>query len=371
MYNLAILGAGNFSRFALPVFLQHDNINFLGVFDPVREKAEAFQSKFGGKAYEELSGILNDDKVNLVYIASPPAFHYQDSKSCLSAGKHVICEKPAALRPGEVQELIHLAQQNNLLYVVNLMQRYNPLFLIVKEIVKSQLLGKFLHGFFENYASDENMPPDHWFWNENKSGGIFIEHAVHFFDLFEGWLGDGQLLSSYEIHRKDSPIEKLAADRVQAVVQYDSGMVNMYHGFDQPNEMDRQEIRLVFERGNINLYEWVPTTLLVDALVTDEQLKAIQLLMPGSELNTVKEFKGEQEYMAGRFQKIKANKRINLKHSTHNKSTVYKNLLYSMIEDQLAWLDDRKHPRRITEQNALNSLEIAEKAHSSAKKLII
>ena len=124
----------------------------------------------------------------LVYIATPPFLHYQQSKMALLAGKHVICEKPAALHVKEAEELVRLAKSSNLLYVVNLMQRYNPLYDIVKKIIDEKLLGNFLHGFFENYASDENLKCDHWFWDEEKSGGIFIEHGVHFFDMFSGWL---------------------------------------------------------------------------------------------------------------------------------------------------------------------------------------
>ena len=71
------------------------------------------------------------------------------------------------------------------------MQRYNPLFSQIKELVDSKLLGDVLHGTFENYASDEGLGPDHWFWDRIKSGGIFVEHGVHFFDMFAGWLGSG------------------------------------------------------------------------------------------------------------------------------------------------------------------------------------
>jgi predicted dehydrogenase len=94
------------------------------------------------------------------------------------------------------------------------MQRYNPLFSIVGDIVKEKLLGEFLHGFFENYASDENLGPDHWFWDEEKSGGIFIEHAVHFFDLFSGWLGKGEIIHSGQWQR--SGTKRQIIDRVQS-----------------------------------------------------------------------------------------------------------------------------------------------------------
>src|ERR1035438_1204334 len=65
----------------------------------------------------------------------------------------------------------------------NLMQRYNPLYGQISQLIKSQLLGNVLHGYFENYACDEGLGSEHWFWDPKKSGGIFIEHGVHFLDI--------------------------------------------------------------------------------------------------------------------------------------------------------------------------------------------
>ena len=150
-------------------------------------------NELNAKAYMIMK-FLKDETIDLVYIATPPFLHYQQSKMALIAGKHVICEKPAALKTGEAEELAMLAESLQLLYVVNLMQRYNPLYAVVKKIIDEKILGNFLHGFFENYASDENLNKDHWFWDETKSGGIFIEHGVHFFDMFSGWLGEGKVV---------------------------------------------------------------------------------------------------------------------------------------------------------------------------------
>ena len=67
----------------------------------------------------------------------------------------------------------------------------------------SKVLGDVLHGTFENYASDEGLGPDHWFWDVTKSGRMFIEHGVHFFDMFAGWLGAGSVESAGRVMRPD------------------------------------------------------------------------------------------------------------------------------------------------------------------------
>ena len=134
------------------------------------------------------------------------------------------------------------------------------------------MLGDVLYGSFENYASDENLPADHWFWDRGKSGGIFVEHGVHFFDLFAGWFGPGRVEAAQVGVRPGTAIE----EHVQATVRYgDVALVNFYHGFHQAGRMDRQQIRLVFERGDVTLSDWVPTRARVHALVNERQTREL------------------------------------------------------------------------------------------------
>ena len=190
--NIGIIGAGAFAAFAAKAFLKITGIKIIAVTDINKDAATQMAKENDANVYADLKTFLEDENIDLVYIATPPFLHYQQSKMALTAGKHVICEKPAALKTSEAEEFCSLAASQQLLYVVNLMQRYNPLYDVVNKIVKEKILGNFLHGFFENYASDENLDADHWFWDEKKSGGIFIEHGVHFFDMFSGWLGNGK-----------------------------------------------------------------------------------------------------------------------------------------------------------------------------------
>ena len=153
--------------------------------------------------------------------------------------------------------------QRGLLLATNLMQRYNPLFDAVGELLKRKPLGELLHAYFENYACDESLPAEHWFWDRSKSGGIFVEHGVHFFDLFAGWLGPGKVEAAQVCVRPGTTIE----DQVQCTVRYGDGvLVNFYHGFTQLGRMDRQELRLVFERGDVRLEEWIPVRATIHAV---------------------------------------------------------------------------------------------------------
>src|SRR4029079_12456039 len=99
-----------------------------------------------------------------------PFLHYPQALQALRAGKHVLVEKPTALKLVEVDDLMAIARERGLLMATDLMQRYNPMFDAVLGLLAQKPLGELLHAYFENYACDEELTPDHWFWDPEKSG---------------------------------------------------------------------------------------------------------------------------------------------------------------------------------------------------------
>src|SRR5581483_11403094 len=211
--------------------------------------------------------------------------------------------KPLALTVSQAHEMVSLARRWDRLLVANLMQRYNPLFAAVRRLVEARVLGEFLHGYFENYASDEGLPADHWFWDRSKSGGIFVEHGVHFFDLFAGWLGPGRVEAAQVGVRPGTAIE----EHVNCTVRYGAGgLVNFYHGFHQAGRMDRQELRLVFERGDVTLFEWVPTRARIRGLLDERRTRELCDLFPGGRLDVTVTYTGKDRAARGRGKDIDA-----------------------------------------------------------------
>lgn len=112
-------------------------IEYCGAYSRTLGKAEEFASKFGCACFYDDLGEMLRSEIDAVYIASPNSFHYEQSKKCLEAGKHVICEKPLCVNPSEIEELQDLAASNNLVYMEAIM------FLHIKEleILKNAMNG--------------------------------------------------------------------------------------------------------------------------------------------------------------------------------------------------------------------------------------
>jgi predicted dehydrogenase len=363
--NIGIVGAGGFAAFASKAFIAIEGVRVIAVSDINQQTGKLLAHEMEATFYSDYQELVANKYIHLIYIATPPFLHYQISKHALLAGKHVICEKPAALKVSEAVELKRLAEELNLLYVVNLMQRYNPLYAVVKQLIEKETLGKFLHGYFENYASDEFLDEQHWFWDEAKSGGIFIEHGVHFFDMFSGWLGRGEVINAIQIKREN--IIAAVYDRVQASVSYNGGVVNFYHGFDQPKVLDRQEIKLEFERGDITLYEWVPVRFKMHGLFTKQALECVKQLT--AEIAVTKHDSDDLLKTAtGRFKQVSYTDLLTIEFGNNaEKQHRYQQMLTAMLQDQWNWICDRNHKRIIDDDNAVESLGMAEQAKQIAQ----
>jgi predicted dehydrogenase len=357
---IGVIGAGGFGLCALQQFLQAPGVELAAIAGTHREAALAMGRRFGVADVVEPGIVLADAGIDLVYIATPPFLHFDHARAALLAGKHVICEKPLAMTVAEADELLALAEERGLLCVANLMQRYNPLYDAVRRLVESEVLGECLHGWFENYATDEGLPEGHWFWEREKSGGIFVEHGVHFFDLFEGWLGAGEVLAAQRVLRPGSGVE----EQVQCTVRYESGpVVNFYHGFTQASRFERQEFRLLFEHGELTLEEWIPIRVRIRAAVNEEQTRALMEIFPGCRLDVLKMYGGSDRAARGRFKDIDVFQQIEIYHGMgDDKQRRYSELLRAILEDQLAWIRDRTHVRKVTGQNGRDSLAMAEAA---------
>jgi len=353
---LGVIGCGGFGLYALQHFTQVPGVELVGMAGTHREAAYAAARRFGIPDPVEVEELVNRPEVDLIYIATPPFLHHAQAMLALEAGKHVISEKPLAMTLDEAER--------NLLLIANLMQRYNPVFDKVRRLIESKALGEFLHGYFENYANDEGLPPGHWFWDRAKSGGIFVEHGVHFFDLFAGWLGPGRVESAQASIRPGTGIE----DQVQCAVRYaDGALVNFYHGFTQVGRMDRQEMRLLFERGDVTLYDWVPTLIEIRAIADEKDTRDLCEIFRGARLDVTENYPPKDRTCTGRHKKLDIYQKFTMAYGLgEQKMHRYGELLRAMMTDQAAWTRDRNHQRRITETNGRDSLAMALAADSLA-----
>ena len=114
----------------------------LQVCDQNEDVVSSLKAQYSGiSTTSSFNDILSNKDVEAVVIATQTPLHYQLAKKALEAGKHVFVEKPLAQRTQEAEELVQLADQNNLRLMVGHLLMYHPAFRYVEELINAGELG--------------------------------------------------------------------------------------------------------------------------------------------------------------------------------------------------------------------------------------
>src|SRR5688572_23114139 len=124
------------------------------------------------------------------------------------------------------------------------MMRFTPIAEVLATWRRIKPFGLLRRAVIENHAKDDSLPAEHWFWDRAQSGGILVEHAVHFFDLIASLTDEKPVRVEGWSHSRSPGVE----DRVLASVYYDGGLAaTQYHTFSRPGFFERTTIRLWYD----------------------------------------------------------------------------------------------------------------------------
>ncbi len=275
VFGLGLVGAGGFGQFCLDAFRALPELRVVAISDVNTTRAAEVARLYNARACS-FAELLADPCIDVVHITTPPAFHAAQTIAALRAGKHVFCEKPLATTADDSRALQRAVTGTDRHVAVDYVLRHHPLWRLALEIVRRGFFGRVRRWDQNNFASDERLPPDHWFWDESISGGIFVEHAVHFFDLCNQIMtARPRVVSARAVSRRTGE-----QDRVIATVSYDDGaLATFFHSFDRPDVLERSTVRIGLERSYLDLAGWVPESLAIDGLIDATRLDELRELI--------------------------------------------------------------------------------------------
>ena len=157
--NWGVLGTAGIARGqTIPGMLQAENCNLYAVAGRSKEKAQAFQKEFGfEKAYDSYDVLLSDPQVEAVYIPLPNELHYEWTMKAMQAGKHVLCEKPLAPTPEQVERLYAAAEEYGVVLMEAFAYLHSPYMQALKEDLANGVIGDVLYLESTFITSDYNI----------------------------------------------------------------------------------------------------------------------------------------------------------------------------------------------------------------------
>ncbi|GGG99952.1 oxidoreductase [Polaribacter pacificus] len=137
MLKVGVLGAGHLGKIHLRLLQQSSKYNLVGFFDPSEENAKKVSEEFGYHRFDSVEELINN--VEVVDIVTPTLSHFECAKLAIEKGCHIFIEKPITNTVLEAEAIRTLASQKHVRGQVGHVERFNPAFTAVRDMISSPM----------------------------------------------------------------------------------------------------------------------------------------------------------------------------------------------------------------------------------------
>lgn len=193
--NWAVLGTGVIAN-EMAQALTNMGKSLYAVGNRTYEKAVLFAEKYHiQKVYENLQEMFYDPNVDIIYITTPHNTHIEFVREALKNGKHVLCEKSITLNSLELEEAVHLAKENHVIFAEAMTIWHMPLYKKLWKIIENREVDDY-HGealgkvqmIQLNFGSYKEYDMNNRFFNMNLAGGALLDIGVYALSLARSFM---------------------------------------------------------------------------------------------------------------------------------------------------------------------------------------
>jgi predicted dehydrogenase len=256
------VGAGYFSTFQYEAWQRIPEVHITAMCNRDAGRARKIMDQFSiAKHYTDLREMLKAEKPDFVDIITPPETHLEMCRIAADMGVHVICQKPLAPTLDEARQIVDLARQAPIRFMVHENFRFQPWHREIKKLLNAEVIGDRLHSLYfrmrqgDGWGEDAYLARQPYFREMPRL--LVFETGVHFIDTFR-YLG-GEIESVYSILRRLNPVI-VGEDAGVLVMQFQSGAVGIWDAnrFNECNDDDPRytfgEFLVEGSGGTLRLY---------------------------------------------------------------------------------------------------------------------
>lgn len=253
MLHAAIVGYGNIGPTHAAGLKTVEFANLSVICDIQADRAKIGAAEYGCRAVSDYDEVLKDGSVDVVHVCTPHYLHKDMAVKALSAGKHVVLEKPLSMNKAELKELISAQETFGKKVCVMFQNRKNNAVQVLKELTDSKKFGKLLaiSGFMTWDRDEAYYAQDEWRgkW-ATEGGGVLINQSVHLLDLM-GYIGGKieAVKASISTKRLAGVVE--VEDTADALLFYENGMRGCFYASNAYATTTPFQLTAEFELGRI------------------------------------------------------------------------------------------------------------------------
>ena len=162
-------------------------------------RAQAFAERFRIPYwYGSYQALIEDPRIEAVYVATPASEHTAGIELCLRAGKAVLCEKPLTVNAREAEKVITLARESGVFLMEAMWTRFLPLIARLRELLAQNVIGEVRH-VMADLSSEVEFDPASRVFNPELGGGALLQKGVYLLSLMSMMLGSPVRVKSLSI----------------------------------------------------------------------------------------------------------------------------------------------------------------------------
>ena len=261
---IAFLGCGFITRVHSRTLRRFKSEIVCGYASRDKDKAESFCGEYRGTGtYSDYADAINDPAIDAVVIAVPPSFHLNLTLQALSAGKHVLVEKPAFPTLGDYEVVREARDRAKRVVLVGENDHYKPLANRLRQLLADGVIGEMVFGHFSTIVKRLKTADD-WRNDESMAGGdAFFEEGIHWLHL-AGCLGPKIVrISGF----RPTPSSEGPDKRVKSMLvsfNYDNGAVgSLYYSREIPSMLKGLRLSKLMGRKGVITFESNGSVMLV------------------------------------------------------------------------------------------------------------
>lgn len=184
MVRIGLIGAGKMGISHLSILGAHQDVQVVGVCDTSKLVLSALEKYSKFNCYTDYIKMVEKEKPDAVFVATPTKFHFDFVKQLLARNVHVFVEKPFCLTEQQGMELTSMASERNLVNQVGYHNKFVGTFREVRKLVKEGSIGEISHFAGEAYGPVITKKKEGtWRSNPAEGGGCLMDYASHVIDL--------------------------------------------------------------------------------------------------------------------------------------------------------------------------------------------
>jgi UDP-N-acetyl-2-amino-2-deoxyglucuronate dehydrogenase len=249
---LGLVGCGAISTQHLEAISAIDDLELVGVVSASAERARTVGERWGVPWTTRLEDLLERDDVDAVTIVSPSGLHPGQALAALRSGRHVVVEKPIALRVADADAIVREGRERGLTVATISQRRFEPVVRALHAAVAAGALGRLSLVIAEGLYHRPQSYYDSAAWRGTRDldGGVLMNQAIHMIDLLR-WIGGPVASVSAHVATLGHVME--AEDTASVSLRFTSGALGEIVATTCANPELPTELRVYGDRGHVRL----------------------------------------------------------------------------------------------------------------------